>query len=315
MASLSQLSDTATHHQYILRTLMYFDIFSYPLTAPEVHSFLGQNGVTAKETAQILNDLVAENQVYKLNQYYAIKNEPTLVKRRELGNERAVKRMKMAKRISRFIGNFPFVRAVGLSGSLSKNYMDEKSDIDFFIITAPGRLWVTRMFLITFKKLFLFNSYKFFCINYLITTGNLEIEDKNVFTATELVTLIPTYGAKELGAFYQANPWAWEFLPNAAKRPLDEVPQSRRRGLKWFSESILSGKIGDKLDQRFLNITLKVWKKKFGYLPPQEFNHAFRTREDVSKHHPSNFQRKVLDALEERVRQFESAQTTTVQSN
>lgn len=315
MASSEFPRTLEVHHQHILRTLMYYDIFQYPLKVDEVHGFLGCNGVNINDTAMALETLHRSGRVYHHGPYFSLRSDSTWVQRREAGNERASKRMKLAWKISRFIGNFPFVRAVGLSGSLSKNYMDEKSDIDFFIITAPGRLWVTRMLLIGFKKLFLFNSYKFFCINYLITTRNLEIEDQNIYTATELVTLIPTYGKEEMRQFYTTNKWAWDWLPNCPVRPLEEVPKSRKRGIKWIVELLLTGKGGDWLDQRFLNVTLKVWKKKFGYLPPIEFNLAFRTREDVSKHHPSNFQRKVLTALDERITEFEQNQKIVLQTN
>ena len=35
---------------------------------------------------------------------------------------------------------------------------------------------------------------KNFCINYFVDSENLEIQEKNIFTATELVTLLPTFG-------------------------------------------------------------------------------------------------------------------------
>src|SRR4029453_8923510 len=91
------------------------------------------------------------------------------------------------------IASFPYVRCVCISGSLSKKYFDDTTDIDFFVITKPGRLWVCRTFLILFKKLFLLNSKKYFCINYFIDSDNLEIPDQNIFTATELTTLIPMH--------------------------------------------------------------------------------------------------------------------------
>ena len=85
---------------------------------------------------------------------------------------------------------FPFVRGVFLSGSISKGFMSESDDIDYFIITAPGRLWLTRTLLILFKKIFLFNSFRNFCLNYFIDSENLYIPEHNRYTATEIVFLI-----------------------------------------------------------------------------------------------------------------------------
>ena len=80
--------------------------------------------------------------------------------------------------MTKFISKFPYVRAILLSGSISKGYMDKDSDVDYFIITQPNRLWVTRLLLMLFKKIFLFNSRKVFCINYFVDSEKLEIEEK-----------------------------------------------------------------------------------------------------------------------------------------
>ena len=78
-----------------------------------------------------------------------------------------------AKAKARFISKFPFVAAVGVSGSLSKGYYDSDSDIDFFIITQHNRLWICRTLLMVYKKIFLLNSRKYFCPNYFISSEQL----------------------------------------------------------------------------------------------------------------------------------------------
>ena len=102
--------------------------------------------------------------------------------------------MHKALRNARLIFHFPFTRAIMISGSLSKNYADEASDVDYFIIVKPGRLWIARTLLIIYKRIFLMNSKKYFCVNYFIDEDHLEIEEKNLFTAVELTTLIPIHG-------------------------------------------------------------------------------------------------------------------------
>jgi predicted nucleotidyltransferase len=99
---------------------------------------------------------------------------------------------KLAGIVTHVIKRFPFVRGVFVTGSLSKNSSDSSSDLDFMVITRKGRLWIARTLLMLFKKIFLLNSYKYFCINFLLSEDNLEIEDKNVFTATEVMTVKAT---------------------------------------------------------------------------------------------------------------------------
>ncbi len=123
----------------------------------------------------------------------------------------------------KLISRFPFVRAVLASGSLSKGYMDEKSDIDFFIITAPHRLWIARTLLVLYKRLFLGGSHKHFCVNYFVDEDHLEIEEKNLFTATELATVLPLYGAEQYKSLIKTNGWVRDFFPNYIARSTENV--------------------------------------------------------------------------------------------
>ncbi len=91
--------------------------------------------------------------------------------------------------------------------------MDERSDLDFFIITAPNRLWIARTLLVLYKRVFLANSHKHFCVNYFIDEKHLEIEEKNLFTATELATVIPLYGSKQYENLQGVNSWLARILP------------------------------------------------------------------------------------------------------
>jgi hypothetical protein len=112
-------------------------------------------------------------------------------------------------------------------GLMAKGYMDEKSDLDFFVVTAPGRLWIARTILVMYKRLFLFNSHKYFCVNYFVDEVHLEIEEKNLFTSTELATVIPLSGATLYGNLMQANPWLRLFFPNYEPGPRNTFPKVR----------------------------------------------------------------------------------------
>lgn len=291
--------------KHVLRTLLYYDIFNYPLTGEEVFKFLGCNTIRQREVKHALDALHTQLIINEKNGFFYLGSDESRIARRIRGNAKAGNIMPLAYRISAFIGAFPFVKGVGISGSLSKHYMDEASDIDFFIITKPGRLWLTRTLLILFKKVCLLNSRKYFCINYLITTDNLEIPDRNVFTATELVTMIPVYGGDVFKSFYSANTWVHEYLPNYRFSDLGSVRKSRSRGLKWVFEKVFSHNSGTWLDKKCMALTTRVWRKKFSHMSRPEFDQALRSREDVSKHHPQNFQRSVLQKLEERINGFE----------
>jgi hypothetical protein len=291
----------------VLRTLSYFELFSYPLTAEEVWWYLHQSpGARKPEASQseirdTLDALVAQERIFSFQGFYQTNRHPDWAKDRMDCNRRADQLMPMARRMARLISAFPFIQAVFVSGSLSKNCMRPDSDIDFFMITTPGRLWLTRTLLVLFKKVFLFNSHKYFCVNYFIDTDHLNIEEQNLYTATEIVTLLPLYGREGYLSFCAANAWAWKYLPNAVGRDTGSIPPYRIGFVKKGLERLLGGRFGTWLDEQFMQITLKYWRRKFSHFDQAIFDTALKSRRYVSKHHPLNFQKKVLDAFEQKI--------------
>lgn len=278
----------------VLSALAYAEVFSYPLSAPEIHQGMELEINDPEDLTNELKALCEQKYVYKYGDFYSLSSDPNCLKKRLERNSRAAKYLPWAKRISRFIGGFPFVKAVLLSGSISKNSMDNDSDIDYFIITEPGRLWVARTLLIAFKKLFLFNSYKFFCLNYFLDTDNLVVKDHNAYVAHEIASLIPTYGEENCKAFHNQNKWIIEYLPNHKLNYKDPVADPKKGFLKRIFEWVLNGRLGDAFERKCLAISESYWKKKFNKLNKEELKDISVSDKNVSKHHPDNFKKRIL---------------------
>ncbi|WP_400076076.1 nucleotidyltransferase domain-containing protein [Winogradskyella sp. R77965] len=282
----------------VLKVIIYFSIFKYPLTLEEIFSFSCANNLD--ETKKELQKLIENNIVFRFGKYYSDINDHTLVERRLNGNKMADDIMPKALKRAKLIMSFPFVESVSISGSLSKNYYDDTGDIDFFLITKPKYLWLARTFLIAYKKLFLLNSKKYFCVNYFISSDRLKIAEQNKFTATELITLKPIYGKAVFNAFIAENQWALDFYPNRTLSS-DLLNDNFNKPL-WSKclESLFKNKVGYDLNHYFKKLTLKKWKSKFKHLKKKEFEIAMKSTNDVSKHHPQDFQSKVIVKLNER---------------
>jgi hypothetical protein len=85
---------------------------------------------------------------------------------------------------------------------LSKNFADERADIDYFVVTKANRLWIARTLMHLFKKLtFLVGKQHYFCMNYFVDEEALTIQEKNLFTAVEVATLIPVCGNGSMESF------------------------------------------------------------------------------------------------------------------
>lgn len=246
----------------ILKVLVYFDLFRYPLTSNEIRLFLDRPS-NETEFAEALNELVSSNKIFRVNKFFSLHNDLSLAERRIKGSEKAALLLSKAEKISAFLYKFPYVRGIGISGSLSKNFADENADIDYFIITKADRLWIARTLLhIYMKNPFLKNRKQYYCMNYFVDEADLVIEEKNIYTATELYTVIPMAGNGSVERFFKLNSWSHNYFPN---RPLPYVKGDLKKHNSWFkmlAESILNNKLGDWLDDYFLKLTTRRWKKK-----------------------------------------------------
>lgn len=286
----------------LLRSVLYFDIFNYPITAAEARSFAPFS--IGDDCERALDNLVTQGILFKHRGFYSVRNDDELVTKRLEGNRLAEQRMKTATKFSRLIASFPFVRAVMLSGSISKNFMDENSDIDYFIVTEAKRLWIVRTALVVFRRIFFFNSLRNFCVNYFVDTNNLAIPDRNIFTATEFATLRPMYGTSAISKLQKENQWVETSLP---QRPFDTTkPNDQDFYLKKGIEAIARIAPLDRINTWLMKFSESRWKRKYQQeYKAEDFEVAFRCREGVSKCHPRFFQKKALSQLEGKIRTFE----------
>jgi hypothetical protein len=281
------------------RTLQYYAFFRFPLRATEIWQYSSTDR-SAGEITEYLDEQVLTGKLFQESEYYALTPDvATLVERRLRGAQQAARELKMAKRVAGLIHCFPFVRFVGISGSLSKGFADSDSDFDFFIITAPGRLWICRSLLHAFKKLsFLFGQQHKFCMNYFLDQGHVELEDRNVYVATELCTMIPVRGREAYSMLMMKNAWRRCFLPNYSS-PAELNEGAAIHPLKRCGELLFEICIPAKLNEALMRFTDRKWRRKWAAkgFPESDYDTAFRTRIHVSKNHQMNYQKRVLAAL------------------
>jgi predicted nucleotidyltransferase len=289
----------------ILAALAYFDVFNYPLTREEICLFLPvKYNVTMFDLAVAC--LLSNRLIYRFDKFYTLKNDPYLIQRRNEGNQKAFEMIKTARKVGDILIRFPYVRGIAISGSLSKNYADDESDIDLFIITAPNRLWIARTFMHALKKLtFLVNREDYFCMNYYIDEQQLEIAEKNIYTATEVVTLIPIQGDITFANFFNANAWTRDYLPNHIMR-VSTAKAVKKNAYKAFIECLMNNSLGDKLDNFLLKLTAGRWEQKTKQ--NKRTNHGILMAMAAGKHYskpdPGNFQFKMVSRYETRVAQL-----------
>ncbi len=284
----------------VLRVLSYFHYFKYPITAAEVHRYAG---VKCSETAinRALTELVAKGTVFGIDKYFSPVNEPDLVKRRIAGNAYASKRIRKARNIAFFLAQFPFVEAVCISGSLSKDFSTADGDMDFFIVTAPDRLWIARTLMHLFKKFtFLVGAQHSFCMNYYLDAACPAIWPRTYFTAIEVATLKPVFVRGGVSQMYAANKeWINVYLPNDDCRDLQRSYLHEKWLPARFFERLLNI-FGNPLNNFLFRFTRSSWIKKW---ERKNFDVA-QCLKSIDRHvntpvnYPINFPERVMEGYE-----------------
>lgn len=283
----------------ILATIAYFDMFDYPLKKSEIFIFLGHCN-DYPEFEQALKTLLKESLIFKIGNFYGLQNDYKLAVRRYRGNAKATIMLKKAEKAAAVIAAFPFVKGVAVSGSLSKYFADENSDIDFFIITTANRLWIARTLLHVFKKFtFIFHMQHHFCMNYFIDEEESVILEKNIYTALEIVTILPIRGNAVFDKFFKENSWAANFFPNKYfyATPAGEIGTN---WIKYLTEKVLNNRLGNFLDRFFMNQTSKSWnsKTRANKLDSKGMLMSMHTGKHFSKPNPDIFQKSLLQRYE-----------------
>jgi hypothetical protein len=244
----------------ILKVLSYFDIFHYPLLPKEIFYFLDRQ-IPSEALLPALKQLSQLGIIYHFDGYYSLRNDAGLIHKRRAENNRAEILLPKARMVSNLLYHFPFVRVIGISGSLSKNVADPDADFDYFIITQANRLWIARTLLILLRRCsFIVGKQDWLCLNYFIDDSCLQIPEQNIYTATELQTLIISRGNLTSLSFLAANAWVKRYFPNYP--PPKPALTASASLVKKAVEAVLNLALFNQVDTWLMHLTARRLKKK-----------------------------------------------------
>lgn len=277
----------------LIKTFLYFAIFKHPLTKEEAKNFCQYKTDNIDDDLALL---LEKKILYKIDDYYLPYNEPSWVKRRKKGNKLAKETLGKARKMGAILSKFPFVRSVMISGSLSKGYMDEFSDIDFFVIMKPGNITISKLFMGIFERIFAKGN---FCVNFLIDSDHLYIKKQNLYTAIELTTLVPIWDSNLFNSFIETNKnWVLEYLPNYKQQTT--VPKAMKHGRgKRITEKLLSLYLANYLNKKLIQFYQKRWEKRNkNYDANNKASGELEIKKGILKFHTSSAQTKILKFYE-----------------
>lgn len=195
------------------------------------------------------------------NFYFTIKNKNCYIINK-MEKDLFKKRWTRALRVAKFLQLAPFLEMIGVNGSMTLGNIKESSDIDFLIVSKPGRIWTCRFFVtflthLTGKRRYNKKIAGRICLNRYHTDDFLEIFPHDSYHGKVFSKLFPIL---DLGDFYkkykEINEWLNEYGFQNFNYP--KVKPSKTLGIirKTF-EKLLSGQFGNWLEQK-----LGDWQKK-----------------------------------------------------
>lgn len=289
----------------ILRTILYADVFYFPMTAREIHHFLITDAPIPLEAIEdtVRNSPHLAKVLETDGNYFACAGQSDVIPLR-IERERASRELwSRALHYGKWIARLPFVRMVALTGALAmRNAADVRDDVDFVLVTAEHRVWLARAFAIVLVRLARLRGITL-CPNYVLAKGALEQEQHDLFIAHEVVQMVPLSGFDVYHAMRDRNRWVADFLPNA---DFTFYPEHEYRVgglwavLKGAFEFLLGGRLGERLE----SWEYRRKSHRFAAEMERQTHHAAQIDEQHVKGHFDDHGHPVLVKYQERLHQY-----------
>ncbi|PJE75962.1 hypothetical protein COV04_02305 [Candidatus Uhrbacteria bacterium CG10_big_fil_rev_8_21_14_0_10_48_11] len=215
----------------IERTLSYFSLFQYPLTANEIWQLLWPGNGTSCPLSTVVFELEENNDLRNLiikdGPFFQLASSEPLRSIREQRYRIATTKMRRAKRLASALTWLPWVEGVAVCNSLGYQNTRAKSDIDFFIITKPGTIWLTRF--VTVGALTAVrqrphgeHTPNALCLSFFVTGNSLNLAPLALpggdpHFAYWIAQMTPLFGRGAIWKqFWDANRWVQVLLPNSS---------------------------------------------------------------------------------------------------
>lgn len=211
----------------ILTTLLYSDIFDFPLMKRELWEFLVSDRKISKKTFdKTLNALLKQKRICHTEEYYAIAGKEGNIEKRKANLSEVDKKLQIAKKAAHILSHIPSIKLIGISGGLAMNDVDVSDDIDFFIIAKKNTVFTTRLFILGVLEILNLrrvrqdkNPADKICVNLIIDEAKLKwpFKKHDVYTAHEIVQIKPLFERDNIyKKFIGSNQWIRSFFPNFA---------------------------------------------------------------------------------------------------
>src|SRR5207302_681992 len=190
----------------ILQAVAYADIFDYALTVDEAHRYL-VGAPTSRGTVRgvLTSSKLIPRVLNRSGRYLTLVGREATIETRRRRAAVSSAYWRRAIRYGRLIGGLPFVRMVAVTGGLAMDNVAD-DDIDYMVVTAPGRLWLCRALVVGLVRAAELRGVTL-CPNYFLSERALALDEQNLFTAHEVTQMVPLTGSPIYERFRALNQW------------------------------------------------------------------------------------------------------------
>ncbi|MBU1036541.1 hypothetical protein KKF32_00720 [Patescibacteria group bacterium] len=226
----------------VLETVVYFDIFDFPLTVLELFKWLKvknqPKNFEVSELQKVLQQLTAK--IETKDGFYFLKGREEIILTRLSRYNISEQKFKRARKYIKLLRFIPFIKGVMICNRLGYNNVHQDSDIDLAVIVKKNRLWLAR-----FLSVGLLNILKVrpkqikralaIDLNFFISEEKLNVEslifDEDFVFPYWLSQFIGVYNQKTFNNFGQENQWLSNYLPNYQLYSLNKRRQVKNNWL------------------------------------------------------------------------------------
>lgn len=212
----------------IIKTLTYASVFHYPLRLDQLWRFLifeTNRPVQYRQFVKTIETLLKKRAIFEYNSLFLLKNKKSWIVIYNKEKKEAEKKLSIAKRTAFLLAYIPTIELIGLSGKLSLGVSQKDDDIDLFVVTKKGTLWLTRFFILAFLAFIGLRrepqgkeTKNKICVNMFVDTTKLTVPEKerDLFSAHEVSQLVPLVSKNQMyEKFLSSNLWVKNYLPNS----------------------------------------------------------------------------------------------------
>ncbi len=197
----------------IVRSVLYAAVFDYPLTLSQLRQTLIGSAQTPTDIVRALRDSAALAALVETRDGFIFPaGRSDLIETRRRREHRSRGFLAEHGPLLRVIGALPYVRFLGLSGSVAHLNMENGGDLDIFIVTKGARVWSTAVAVILLAKAL--GRRRTLCANFIVADSALAFDQPDLFSASQVINLKPLVGDETYRRLLDANPFVHDFYPN-----------------------------------------------------------------------------------------------------